>query len=374
MSELAARLIAWQRRHGRRGLPWQGSREPYRVWLAEVMLQQTQAATAAGYYERFVRRFPDLATLARAELDEVLALWSGLGYYARARNLHACARTVARTHGGVFPARAAELARLPGIGRSTAAAIAAFCFGERAAILDGNVRRVLARHFGIEGFAGEAAVERRLWVLAESLLPARAADMGPYTQAIMDLGATLCTRSAPRCAQCPLAASCVARRAGRTAELPAPRPPRPAAHRRAHWLLAVGDDCVLLERRPPVGLWGGLLAPPSFASRRALALAAQTLAAAAPLRRWPPRRHAFTHFTLEFTPYLVESAPATAAAEPGRHWWPLAALEQAALPAPVRALLRDVRERAPPATARRRGAAQRARDATSGPSAASGNG
>lgn len=373
MSELAARLIAWQRCHGRRGLPWQGNRDPYRVWLAEVMLQQTQAATAAGYYERFLRRFPTLATLANAGLDEVLALWSGLGYYARARHLHACARVVAQAHGGAFPARAAELERLPGIGRSTAAAIAAFCFDERAAILDGNVRRVLARHFGIDGFPGETAVERRLWALAESLLPPRGADMGPYTQAIMDLGATVCTRSAPCCAQCPLAASCAARRAGRTGELPTPRPRRPAAHRRAHWLLVVGGDRVLLESRPPAGLWGGLLAPPSFASRRALVVAAQPFAAAATLRRWPARRHAFTHFTLEFTPYLVESALASVAGEPGWQWLPLASIEQAALPAPVRALLHEVRERVP-AAARRRGAGKRARGATSGPSAASGNG
>jgi A/G-specific adenine glycosylase len=189
----------------------------------------------------------------------------------------------------------------------------------------------------------------------------------------MDLGATVCTRSAPRCAQCPLAASCAARRAGRTGELPALRPPRPASQRRAHWLLVVGGGTVLLERRPPAGLWGGLLAPPSFASRRALAVAAQPFAVGLPLRRWPARRHAFTHFTLEFTPYLVESAPASVAGEPGWQWLPLATLEQAALPAPVRALLHEVRERVP-AAARRRGAGKRARAATSAPSAASGNG
>lgn len=375
MSNFATRLIAWQRRHGRHGLPWQGCRDPYRVWLAEVMLQQTQVATARGYYERFLSRFPDLESLASAELGDVLTLWSGLGYYARARNLHACARKLMQAHGGVFPASAAALARLPGIGRSTAAAIAAFCFDERAPILDGNVRRVLARHFGIEGFPGQAAVERQLWALAQTLLPARAADMGRYTQALMDLGATCCTRSAPRCAECPLRSRCVARRTGRTSELPTPAPARAVARRRAHWLLVVGGEAVLLESRPPKGLWGGLLALPSFASARALERAAQPFAAGQPLRRWPARRHAFTHFTLEFTPHWVEAA-AMPACEPGWQWLPLAALERAPLPTPVRTLLlelRDRREPMAPASPRRQARAGQRR-ATSAPRAASGSG
>ena len=195
----ASKLIAWQRRHGRHDLPWQATRDPYRVWLSEVMLQQTQVSAVLPYYERFLARFPDAHALAAAHQDEVLKLWSGLGYYARARNLHAAAKVIARDG---FPKEASALLRLPGVGRSTAAAIAAFAFGERAAILDGNVKRVLARHFGVEG-------EKRQWALAERLLPRRGIEA--YTQALMDLGATVCARTAPRCGECPLARGCHAR-------------------------------------------------------------------------------------------------------------------------------------------------------------------
>lgn len=218
----AARLLNWQRTHGRHDLPWQASREPYRIWLSEIMLQQTQVETVIPYYLRFLQRFPDLPALAAASLEDVLALWSGLGYYARARNLHRAAREVRDQHDGQFPRTAAEIANLPGIGRSTAAAIAAFAHGERAAILDGNVKRVLCRVFGVEGFPGSAAVDRELWALAERLLPE--AEIGRYIQAQMDLGATVCTRSRPACGRCPFAADCIAQRSGRIAELPTPRP------------------------------------------------------------------------------------------------------------------------------------------------------
>ena len=218
MSEFAERVVAWQTAHGRRGLPWQGARDPYRVWLSEIMLQQTRVATVVDYYARFLRRFPDLASLAAAPLADVMRLWAGLGYYSRARNLHACARRVVTEHGGEFPRDAQALARLPGIGRTTAAAIAAFCFDERVAILDGNVKRVLARHFGIEGDPRAAAVQCRLWQLAGELLPPRRA-MRAYTQGLMDLGATVCTRARPRCEACPIASNCVALRTGRVIEL-----------------------------------------------------------------------------------------------------------------------------------------------------------
>jgi len=353
MSDFASRLIAWQRRHGRRDLPWQRTRDPYRVWLSEIMLQQTQVATVIGYYERFLQRFPDVQALAAADLAEVMPLWAGLGYYARARNLHACARAVARDHGGAFPRSATALAQLPGIGRSTAAAIAAFCFGERAPILDGNVKRVLARHFGIDGFPGAAAVERRMWQRAAALLPTQRRSMPAYTQAVMDLGATLCTRAAPRCGACPLRATCVALRDGRIASLPTPRPTRATSRRSAHWLLLVRDGAVLMEVRPPVGLWGGLLAPPSFDTQRALARAARALGLAGPLHAWPVRRHAFTHFTLEFVAHqatLDSGAPHASA--PGRVWLALDTAEAAALPAPVRTLLRDLRARSAMHTAR----------------------
>jgi A/G-specific adenine glycosylase len=362
VSDFAPRLIDWQRRHGRRDLPWQRTRDPYRVWLSEIMLQQTQVATVIGYYERFLQRFPDVQSLAAADLSAVMPLWAGLGYYARARNLHACARAVVGTHGGQFPRSAGELAQLPGVGRSTAAAIAAFCFDERAAILDGNVKRVLARHFGIDGDPGKAAVERRLWALAADLLPVRPADMPDYTQAVMDLGATLCTRAAPRCDDCPLRASCVARREARVAHLPTARARRAPTQRSAHWLILVRDDAVLLEARPPAGVWGGLLAPPAFDSRRALAQALLALGIETRPRAWPQRRHAFTHFTLTFTPHVV-AAPtgALVAAEPGRLWLPLSTLHSAALPTPVRALLGDVQAAGHEAPRRRSAAASGAR-------------
>ncbi|MCS7100429.1 MAG: A/G-specific adenine glycosylase [Burkholderiaceae bacterium] len=341
----AGRVVAWQRAHGRHDLPWQGTRDPYRVWVAEIMLQQTQVATALDYYARFLARFPDVRALAAAPVGEVLRLWAGLGYYARARNLHACARVVVERHGGAFPRSAAALQQLPGIGRSTAAAIAAFCFDERAAILDGNVRRVLARHFGIAGDMATAAVQRRLWQLAESLLP-RAADMPAYTQGLMDLGATVCVRAAPRCEVCPLASTCYARRRGRAALLPTPRARRAVAHRRTHWLLAVCRGAILLVRQPLRGLWGGLLAPPQFPSAAAARAAAQALGDASALQRLPALRHAFTHFTLLATPHLVHLArrPRRAAA-PHEQWLPLHEVADAALPAPVKTLLRTVATR-----------------------------
>jgi A/G-specific adenine glycosylase len=364
VSDFALRLIHWQRRHGRRDLPWLRTRDPYRVWLSEIMLQQTQVATVVGYYERFLQRFPDVRSLAATDLSAVMPLWAGLGYYARARNLHACARAVVGVHGGQFPRSAHELAQLPGIGRSTAAAIAAFCFDERTAILDGNVKRVLARHFGIDGDPGRAAVERRLWALAADLLPARPADMPDYTQAVMDLGATRCTRAAPRCDDCPLRATCVARRDGRVAQLPTARSRRPPTQRAAHWLILVQNGAVLLDARPPTGVWGGLLAPPAFDTRRAVAQALLALGIEARPCAWPQRRHAFTHFTLAFTPHVMAASPGVLfAAEAGRIWLPLSKLASAALPTPVRALLRDVRAAGHEAAPRRSAAAPPARAA-----------
>ena len=342
MRGFSGRIVAWQRAAGRRDLPWQGTRDPYRVWLSEIMLQQTQVATVVPYYLRFVARFPDVAALARADVREVMRLWAGLGYYARARNLHACAQRVAAAHGGQFPRSARALAQLPGIGRSTAAAIAAFCFGERAAILDGNVKRVLARQFGVAGFPGVAAVERALWARAEALLP-DAAAMPAYTQGLMDLGATVCTKSAPRCGHCPLRSTCVALGTDRVGELPAARPKKQTRTRCAHLLLLVHGDRVLLEQRPGAGIWGGLLAPPQFDRVDELAAALRDLAPAASVEQLPQRRHPFTHFTLQFTPHLARvERPAPAAMEPRLLWLARADIERAALPAPIRTLLRDV--------------------------------
>ncbi len=339
-SDFAARLLAWQRRHGRHDLPWQGAADPYRVWVSEVMLQQTRVATVLDYYPRFLARFPGVEDLGAAPLEQVLQLWSGLGYYARARQLHACAREVVERHGGRFPGTAAGLAALPGIGRSTAAAIAALCHGERSAIVDGNVRRVLARQFAVPGRPGAAAFERELLAIAERLLPP-SPDMAVYTQAIMDLGATVCMRARPDCDGCPVAGSCAARAQGRVAEFPAARPRRVVPVRHRHLLLAVRGAAVLVEQRAHSGIWGGLLSLPEFPGRAALARRAAGLSAE-PIRCLPVRTHAFTHFTLEFTPCLQVVPSAVSATEASEQWLPLAAVEGAALPAPIRTLLLEL--------------------------------
>lgn len=340
-NDFAHRLCAWQREHGRHDLPWQSS-DPYRVWLSEIMLQQTQVDTVIPYYGRFLARFPDVASLAAAPVEDVMALWSGLGYYARARNLHRAARTVMDTHGGVFPRTAAGLAALPGIGRSTAAAIAAFAHGERAAILDGNVKRVLCRIFGVDGYPGDKAVETRLWALADSLLPEH--DIERYTQAQMDLGATVCTRARPACARCPFHDDCVARREHRIAELPTPRPRKTVPQRSARYAVIMHEGAVLLERRPPAGIWGGLLAlpeiPPEAEAPAAWSSARFGLApsAAVPLA---PLTHAFTHFVLTLQPVLMQihTPPRALADGAALHWLALEARRDAALPAPVRRIL-----------------------------------
>jgi len=343
VSDFAQALIAWQRRHGRHDLPWQGTRDPYRVWLSEVMLQQTQVGTVIPYYRRFLQRFPDLRALALAPEQDVLRLWSGLGYYARARNLLRAARHVEHELGGRFPRAQGELAALPGVGRSTAAAIAVFAFGRRAAILDGNVKRVLARYHGIDGYPGERLVAERLWSLAEALLPRK--GLRPYTQALMDLGAAVCTRGRPRCTLCPLESSCLARRQGREAELPAPRPRKPQPTRRATWLVLVDGDRVLLERREPSGLWGGLWTFPELRSRDIGNHCRREFGCeVAAARRLVRIEHGFTHFKLHATPVLCRvRARVPRAEQPGRRWWSLAKATGQALPAPVRSLLERLR-------------------------------
>jgi A/G-specific adenine glycosylase len=308
----ARKLIRWQRAHGRHDLPWQGTRDPYRIWLAEVMLQQTQVSAVVPYYERFVQRYPSVAALAAASEDDVLRLWSGLGYYARGRNLHKAARLI-RSHG--FPRTAEKIAELPGVGRSTAAAIAVFAFGERAAILDGNAKRVIARRFGTEA---------DLWRLAQRLLPAT--DIEAYTQALMDLGATLCTRT-PQCASCPVKAQCVARKTGRTAELPAPKAKRALPQKTVTWFVYRAGDAVLLERRPAPGIWGGLWCFPERAAMRSVRA-----------RALPPIEHGFTHFRLRIEPLLHEVARRSRGA-----WLELDQAIAAAVPTPVKKLLQDLK-------------------------------
>lgn len=340
-------IIRWQAQFGRHDLPWQGTHDPYRIWLSEVMLQQTQVRTVIPYYLRFLDRFPDVAALAAAPLDRVMELWSGLGYYSRARNLHRCAQSVVREHEGHFPDSAAALAELPGIGPSTAAAIAAFAFGERSAILDGNVKRLLCRHFGVTGWPGERPVEQRLWAIARRELPER--DIERYTQGLMDLGAQTCVRSRPRCDGCPVAASCVARIEARQSLLPKARPPRATPVREAGWLVILNDDAVLLERRPPAGIWGGLLSfpevEPGERERERAAEAAAARFGVAPVRvsALAPVYHAFTHFRLIAYPMLIEVGRGGAlAGESQARWVARATAGEQALPQPVRGLLEQL--------------------------------
>jgi A/G-specific adenine glycosylase len=343
--DFSLRVVAWQRTHGRHGLPWQGTRDAYRIWLSEVMLQQTQVAAALPYFLRFLERFPDVAALAAADEEAVMRLWSGLGYYARARNLHAAAKAVVERHAGAFPTRFEDLAALPGIGRSTAGAIAAFASGERRAILDGNVRRVLARHAAIEGDPSGAGVQSRLWAVAEARLPAD--DIEAYTQGMMDLGAGICTVRNPACLLCPVASDCVARIEDRVEELPAKRTRRVAPRRQVAMLAVVSGGEVLLEKRASKGIWGGLWSLPEAPCDADLAreVARRWNIRDAALEPLPPFDHAFTHYTLEVAPWRI--TPRKTPRLPtgcGATWLPLAEVNGAALPSPVKSLLVRLRD------------------------------
>ena len=343
----SAAVIGWQQTHGRHALPWQNTRDAYRIWLSEIMLQQTQVAAVLGYYARFLEHFPTLHDLAAAPLDAVMAQWSGLGYYTRARNLHACARRVVAEYGGVFPSDPQLLADLPGIGRSTAAAISAFSNGTRAAILDGNVKRVFARVFGIEQFPGVKAVEDGLWRRADALLPATGIEA--YTQGLMDLGATLCTRSRPDCPRCPLRERCVALATGRTDELPVRKPKKTNPEKQAALLVVLDGGEVLLAQRPESGIWGGLLSLPEVDGHTVRGdVAAPALTAAAcvfgeveEITALLPLVHVFTHYKLQIAPFQVRLA-ARAATPVGHVWCKLDAVGAAPLPAPVKKLLLEL--------------------------------
>ena len=299
-------LLAWFRRHGRHDLPWQSDPTPYRVWISEIMLQQTQVTAAIPYYQRFMHRFPDLGSLAAASIDDVLHHWSGLGYYARARNLHRAARIVRDQHDGQMPTALDALLELPGIGRSTAGAILALSAGARHPILDGNVKRVLSRVFAVEGWPGTASVARELWAIAEALTPKN--DVAAYTQAIMDLGATVCTRSSPSCSACPVADGCLAHGRGAQALYPGKRPKRERPLRQSVMLIVLDDeDRVLLIRRPADGLWGGLWGLPELAhDEEAATWCCERIATRViDETEWPTVRHGFTHFELEITPRVL---------------------------------------------------------------------
>ncbi len=343
----ASRLLRWFEVSGRHDLPWQHPRTPYRVWLSEIMLQQTQVKTAAPYFERFVAALPSLAELAAAPQDQVLALWSGLGYYARARNLHAAAKRCVELHGGELPRDIDALTALPGIGRSTAAAILSQAWNDRHAILDGNVKRVLSRYHGVAGYPGLPAVEKRLWALAEQAVSSPqlpAARLADYTQAQMDLGATLCTRADPACVLCPLQDDCVARREGRVAELPTSKPGKVAPQRHAQvlWLIDA-QERVLLQRRPPAGIWASLWTLPQ-ADDAQLAqhwFAAHVRGDFADAETLAPIAHAFSHYKLELQPLRWRGIALRDAVGDNDElrWVARAELSALGIPAPIRKLL-----------------------------------
>ena len=343
---IADRLIGWHARHGRKHLPWQYNPTPYRVWVSEIMLQQTRVGVVIGYYERFMARFPELAALADAPLDDVLGLWSGLGYYSRARNLHRAAVLVRDRHRGVMPRGLDALVALPGIGRSTAGAILALSHGDRYPILDGNVKRVLCRYHGIGGWPGQSRTERILWKHAERHTPRE--HVAAYTQAIMDLGATLCVRSRPLCSLCPIATDCAARREGTQARLPAPRPRRAMPRRETAFLvLRDPSGALLLERRPPSGIWGGLWCFPECDPAADVAATCGSRYGVGPVTvtELAPIAHVFTHFKLDVHPILVEIGGdcGAAVADPGEmRWYPPGAFADLGLAAPVKRLIEEL--------------------------------
>jgi A/G-specific adenine glycosylase len=340
-ADIATRLIAWHELHGRHDLPWQRDVTPYRVWISEVMLQQTQVQTAIPYYQRFMARFPRVEALAIATSDEVLHLWSGLGYYSRARNLQRAAQLIVAQHGRDLPQDIDALEALPGIGRSTAAAILALSSGARHAILDGNVKRVLSRYFAVEGSPASSAVLERLWQLADACTPQQ--QVATYTQAIMDLGATLCTRSRPSCAECPLRTGCAALASGRQAEFPAKRKRATRRQREVVMLVARrSDGSVLLTRRPESGIWGGLWSLPEFADADAARLYSNNTLRGAVVSATTeaPVHHAFTHFDLAIAPLRADCTDTAGVMDAnGALWYNTAAPARIGLPAPIQLIL-----------------------------------
>ncbi len=356
MNDFATRLIEWQRTNGRHDLPWQGA-DAYRIWLSEIMLQQTQVATVIPYYQRFVTSFPNIATLATATEEQVLSHWSGLGYYARGRNLHRAAQIIAEKYHGDFPRDFRQIIELPGIGRSTASAVCALAFHERHAILDGNVKRLLARYCGIEGWAGNKKVEAQLWQQAELLLPLppvggwgggnaveAPSDIAIYTQALMDMGATVCIRTRPKCAICPIQADCFALLKDRIAELPTSRPRKVVPEKNSIFLMVMQDNDILLEKRPGSGIWGGLWCPPQVESEskeeeyiqhNGLKVNERTV--------MDEFTHTFTHFKLHITPIILRVASKPFQAhQAGNVWLDVEEALGAAIPTPVRKLLKRI--------------------------------
>ena len=339
-SDFSSRLIAWQKIHGRHDLPWQNTQDPYAIWVSEIMLQQTQVAAVIAYYARFMARFPNIATLAQASQEEVLQHWSGLGYYSRARNLHNAAQTIMDEFDGQFPEDFEKIQTLSGIGRSTAAAIASFAFQQNQTILDGNVKRVLARHFLIEGWTGSPKIEKALWALAETLVPDQ--EMIAYTQGLMDLGATICTRNKPKCELCPLNVHCMALAKNQTKALPTPKPRKAIPQKQTTMLLLLNGNEVMLEKRPPNGIWGGLWSLPEISmqeipSEVAMQRFGLEVESDEPL---PSILHTFTHFKLEILPQPLQVIHRSLQAiRPNTIWLNVEDAIGAALPTPVRNIL-----------------------------------
>jgi A/G-specific adenine glycosylase len=344
VSVFAEKLIAWQQVHGRHDLPWQQTRDPYAVWVSEIMLQQTQVSAVIGYYGRFMARFPTIASLAESTQDEVMQHWSGLGYYSRARNLHHAAQTIMREHAGIFPQDFTQIQTLKGIGRSTAAAISVFSFQQPQTILDGNVKRVLARLHAVDGWPGLPLIEKRLWSLAESLLPAK--NLPAYIQGLMDFGATLCTRSKPRCHDCPMQGECQAFQQQRVAQLPVSKPRKAIPEKQTTMLMILDGGEILLEKRPDKGIWGGLWSFPECQPDQISVQQTQERYGlqAESLEGLPVLWHTFTHFKLEITPQPLQLVGERPVLPPHLQWLPLADAINAALPTPVRTLLQTLQQ------------------------------
>ncbi|NLY65822.1 MAG: A/G-specific adenine glycosylase [Alcaligenaceae bacterium] len=341
-------IADWQQKHGRHHLPWQNTNDPYKVWLSEIMLQQTQVLTVIPYYERFLAAFPTLQSLAAAPQDSVLTLWAGLGYYARARNLHKCAQTVMQEWQGKFPENPQDIMSLPGIGKSTANAIAAFCFAEKSPIMDGNVKRIFTRFYGIEGQTNKKEIENRLWEQAYKNIEQASdmLDMKAYTQGQMDLGATICTRSKPACTSCPLSNNCFARRENRQAELPTPKTKKTIPVRSVNMLLIQYQNRIFLEQRPQQGIWGGLWSLPEFHTRQELQGLQNRWLQYRPPLKLAAFEHVFTHFRLHIQPWWLqcEQIPLQETAEENSQWLALDRLDTIALPAPILKLLQGMHQ------------------------------
>ncbi|MGK9175029.1 A/G-specific adenine glycosylase [Yokenella regensburgei] len=342
-SQFSAQVLDWYDKYGRKTLPWQIDKTPYKVWLSEVMLQQTQVTTVIPYFERFMARFPTVTALADAPLDEVLHLWTGLGYYARARNLHKAAKQVAEKHGGEFPETFEEVEALPGVGRSTAGAILSLSLGKHFPILDGNVKRVLARCYAVDGWPGKKEVEKRLWRIAEDVTPAKGVER--FNQAMMDLGAMVCTRSKPKCQLCPLQTGCLAYASHSWANYPGKKPKQTLPERTAYFLLMQQGEQVFVQQRPPVGLWGGLYCFPQFEDEAALRdWLAQRQIKADTLCQLVAFRHTFSHFHLDIVPmWLTVSSVSSCMDEGSGLWYNLAQPQSVGLAAPVERLLQQLR-------------------------------